>query len=370
MIDKKAIVYIGCAFLCFSCGVTRMNPERNLKFKLLDEYVISPKTYFNDEEIGGLSGIDYKNGKLLLVDDRSAKPIIYEVDFVTTGTRIDSLIFQSSVNLKQTDANAFQPKSMDLESVRYDPENSNHLWVSNEGNQNEGKDGGVYKLSKEGSYISALQLPPYFLAKNANSPRNNGVFEGMDFSINGAQIWITTELPLLKDGKPPRLWKSYAPVRMVSFDKATLQAKEAYVYDLERIVLWPFLPFMINGVTEILSYTDAHFFVLERSFSAGRGNKSNRVKLFLASTENATDVVSIKDISNRKKLQLIHKELVLDFKKIRKQLTSQRIDNLEGMCYGPKLTNGNRTLLFISDNNFNVFTDQITQLIWLEMIEK
>jgi hypothetical protein len=66
----------------------------------------------------------------------------------------------------------------------------------------------------------------------------------------------------------------------------------------------------------------------------------------------------------------MQKELVLNFKKIRKQLSSRRIDNIEGMCFGPKLANGNRSLLFISDNNFNTFTDQITQLIWLEMIEK
>lgn len=366
---KSIFIYFGIPLLFASCGVTRINDERNLTFKVLDEYVIPPQTFFNGEEIGGLSGVDYREGKLLLVDDRSTRPIIYEVDFETTGTRIDSLIFQSSINLKQTDVSAFQPKSMDLESVRYDPESSNYWWVSNEGNINAKKEGGVYQITKDGKFVTSLNLPTYFLASTPNAPRNNGVFEAMDFSFDGTKIWITTELPLVEDGKKPHLWKSYSPLRFVSFDKKLLQPEVAYIYNLDRIVLWPFLPFMINGVTEIVTCSKTSFFVLERAFSAGRGKKSNRVKLFIASIEGATEVVATKDISNRKNFQLMHKELVLDFKKIRKQLTSQRVDNIEGMCYGPTLYNGNKTLLFISDNNFNTFTNQITQLIWLELIE-
>jgi len=369
MLKPFLLLVLSLIFLT-SCGVTRINPDRNLSFKVLDEYVIPPQTYFNDEEIGGLSGIDYKDGNLLLVDDRSTRPIIYEVEFKTTGNKIDSLVFLSAINLKKTDPETFKPMSMDLESVRYDASDSAYIWVSNEGNINAGKDGGAYQISREGKFISSLKLPDFFLAKNPNPPRNNGVFEAMDFSVDGNTIWMTTELPLVKDGKKPQLWKTYSPLRIVGFDTKRLHPEVAYVYDLDRIVLWPFLPFMINGVTEILSYTDTQFLVLERAFSAGRGKKSNRVKLFLASTENATDVLATQDISQPKKLQLMQKELVLNFKKIRKQLSSRRIDNIEGMCFGPKLANGNRSLLFISDNNFNTFTDQITQLIWLEMIEK
>lgn len=366
---KKVILYLSITLVCYSCGVTRINPDLNLKFEVLDEYIIPPKTFVHGEEIGGLSGIDYRDGKLLLVDDRSTKPIIYEVDFVTEATTIDTLIFRTAINLNQTDPSVFKPISMDLESVRFDPNNSNYWWIANEGNMNVNKNGGVYQLSKEGKFISALELPSYFTATNDNSPRNNGVFEAMDFSIDAQKIVITTELPLVLDAKKPQLWKSYTPIRFVVFDRNSLEAEEAYLYDIDRIVLWPFLPFMINGVTEILSYTDDSFFVLERAFSAGRGKKSNRVKLFLASTTKATNVLHLEELPPKKEVQLMQKDLVLDFKKIRKKLTSKRIDNIEGLCYGPKLPNGNRTLLLISDNNFNTFSNQITQLIWLEIIE-
>lgn len=352
-----------------SCGVTRINSERNLQLKVLDEYIIPPQTYFDGEEIGGLSGIDYHEGKLLLLDDRSTRPIIYEVDLLTQGNRIDTLVFQKAINLKKTDSDVFGPKSMDLESVRFDPENIDLYWVANEGNINAKKDPGVYQVTSEGKFIQELQLPEYWKAASESAPRNNGVFEAMDFSFDKKKLVVTTELPLREDGPKPRLWKTFSPVRFIEFDLKNLQAERAYIYDLDRIVKWPLLPFMINGVTEILAYSEHQYFVIERAFSAGRGRKSNRIKLFLASTENASDVLQKEQLSKRKNYYLMTKELILDFKKIRKKLPSKHIDNIEGVCYGPELANGNKTLLFVSDNNFNSFIPQITQIIWLEIIE-
>ena len=61
------------------------------------------------------------------------------------------------------------------------------------------------------------------------------------------------------------------------------------------------------------------------------------------------------------------KRLVFDFKSVKDQLTDKIIDNIEGMCFGPKLENGKQSLLLISDNNFNSFGRQLTQLILMEI---
>ncbi|MDO8373054.1 MAG: esterase-like activity of phytase family protein, partial [Polaromonas sp.] len=45
----------------------------------------------------------------------------------------------------------------------------------------------------------------------------------------------------------------------------------------------------------------------------------------------------------------------------------QRLDNTEGMCWGPRLPNGNRSLHFISDDNFN--SRQITQWLAFEFFD-
>jgi hypothetical protein len=41
------------------------------------------------------------------------------------------------------------------------------------------------------------------------------------------------------------------------------------------------------------------------------------------------------------------------------------IDNIEGITFGPKLTNGKQSLLFVSDNNFS--EKQITQVLLFEV---
>jgi hypothetical protein len=42
-----------------------------------------------------------------------------------------------------------------------------------------------------------------------------------------------------------------------------------------------------------------------------------------------------------------------------------RVDNLEGMTFGPALPNGKRSLVLVSDNNFNPL--QLTQFLAFEV---
>jgi hypothetical protein len=42
-------------------------------------------------------------------------------------------------------------------------------------------------------------------------------------------------------------------------------------------------------------------------------------------------------------------------------------DNIEGLTFGPKLTNGHQSLLFVSDNNFS--DKQKTQFLLFELGE-
>ncbi|MFO7702600.1 MAG: esterase-like activity of phytase family protein [Psychroflexus maritimus] len=362
--NSKYFLLIAFLFLLSSCSVTKKSKNPSLKFNFLDEYVIPAETYFNDEEIGGLSGVDYVDGKLFLVDDRSSKPIIYEAGLQVNHQQIDSLVFIRSFNLKKTDR-GFQSKALDLESIRYKKGN---FWLSSEGYITGEKNPSIFQIDDQGKFLSEVELPSYYQVGGENQPRNNGVFEALSVDLQDSNlIWTATELPLKEDGKTPILWNRFTPVRFSQFNITTGQIEKEFAYSLDRVVKWPLLPFVINGVTEILAYQNNRFLVLERAFSAGRGEKSNRVKLFLVDFSEADSSLSLEVLN--KELQLAEKELVLDFKKIRRQLPSKIIDNIEGMCFGPKLTNGNRSLLLISDNNFNSFGDQITQLIWLEMIE-
>ena len=96
--------------------------------------------------------------------------------------------------------------------------------------------------------------------------------------------------------------------------------------------------------------------MVERSFSTG--NRENGVKVFLAEFRKSTDVGD-KPLS-KERFKGLEKKLLLDMTTL-----GIHIDNIEGVCFGPRLANGNLSLLFISDNNFN--KDQVTQLLLFQI---
>lgn len=361
----KKIIVAFTLIILVSCGVTKMPSVPKYKLNLLDEFCIPAKTFFDGEEIGGLSGMDFKNDTLFIIDDRSSKPILYTTRLKTSNRKIDTIVFLSSINLKKT-YSSFKNKALDLESLRITGNDS--FILSSEGNINREENPSVFIINSAGNLLTEFHLPDYFLAKNKNKPMHNGVFEAMTWDTKNEYIWVSTELPLQLDGKQPQPWKTYSPIRFTQFNPQTLEAEKQFIYQLDRIVRLPLLPFYINGVTETISINASEFFVVERAYSAGRGKRANSVKLFSANFENASNTLNKEQIKKDNNLIPAEKQLVLNFKKIRKQLPSKRIDNIEGLCFGPQLSNGNSTLLFVSDNNFNSFGEQITQFIWMELV--
>jgi hypothetical protein len=108
---------------------------------------------------------------------------------------------------------------------------------------------------------------------------------------------------------------------------------------------------------------------LERAFSAGHGSYGNTVRIFNINTKNATNTLDFKNL-RKQKFTKATKELVFDFKSVKKRLTEGIIDNIEGMTFGPDLPNGNKSLILISDNNFNSLGKQLNQVILMEVIFK
>jgi hypothetical protein len=178
-----------------------------------------------------------------------------------------------------------------------------------------------------------------------------------------------TELPLTEDSPKPKLYRTKSPVRFTLFNN-NLEAEKQFSYLLEPVQKIPLLPFYINGVTDFLEVSPEKFIVIERSYAAGRGKFSHNVLLFYADASNATNTLEIERLKRKIKKQVIpaNKELIFNFNDVRKLLKEKQIDNLEGICFGPKLKNGHQTLVLVSDNNFNSFTQQLNQIIWLEII--
>lgn len=363
---KKLPLLVCLLVLISSCGPGKKIHTENLELKFLDDYVIPKDLQIGGTTVGGISGIEYTNGTFYMVSDHPGNPRFYRSDIQIDQNKIDTVIISEVITLEKN-AVFFKDQNLDLESIRFDEKNQEFV-ISSEGSINSSKDPAIFKVSKEGKYLSHFELPEYFKASGEQKPRNNGVFEGLTETFDNAGYWVGMELPLQKDGSKPKLFPSRSPVRITKFNNSGEPVSQ-FVMQLEGITKIPWLYFAVNGLTEILEYAPNRFLILERAFSAGHGTNSNTVRIFDVDAREATNTLQTPNL-RKKNYTSATKRLVFDFKSIKKELSEEIIDNLEGMTFGPELANGNKTLILASDNNFNSLGKQINQIILMELTLK
>ena len=124
-----------------------------------------------------------------------------------------------------------------------------------------------------------------------------------------------------------------------------------------------------NGVVEVLMLDAHRMLVLERAYMAGLGDKErNAMRLYAIDTRQGSDTLNLTALKPGNHTPA-PKTLIADFASFP---ALSRLDNTEGMCWGPSLPGldgkpGKRTLLFVSDDNFN--PRQITQFLAFEFLE-
>jgi hypothetical protein len=96
---------------------------------------------------------------------------------------------------------------------------------------------------------------------------------------------------------------------------------------------------------------------VERSYSVGK--QACTIKVYLCDFSKATDVKNLASLQNQSYTPA-SKKLILNMDDL-----GIFIDNVEGVTFGPKLTNGKQSLLFVSDNNFS--DKQKTQVLLFEI---
>lgn len=347
-----ALIYLN------SCASLKSYERSKIELELLDEYIIAKDAKFNTEPIGGLSGIDYRDGYFYWVVDVPSNPRIYKTTIEFDAEKIKQINFIETVKITTDNTDLW----FDLESVLVHPNQPGFL-VSSEGSIKNKKQSGIYQIDEQGKIQKTYSLPDYVDVNKGNQAHHNGVWESLCFTPDQSQFFTALELPASPWGKP-KLYDSPALVSVLRYDLAAENYQKKYFYPLERIRTWPLKPFAINGLTAMLAFDESRYIMLERAYSAGRGNKANRAILFEYEFADLNSDQNLKQLNREAKT---HKKLILDLKKIRKSLASKRLDNLEGMCFGPTLPNGNPTLLLIADNNFNSFDEQINQVLWFEI---
>ena len=373
---KSMLVLVVSSLILFQVHARAAEALPTLTF--LDEYIIDKTFTYKNTSVGGLSSIDYHQGMLYMISDHGnndassvlGKPRFYTAKLKLKNDRFESIEFDRVINLLPGSMSAL---GIDPESLRVLPNHDKVIWAS-EGDIKKGISPAIYeaKLNNKNTNSNALEsrflLPDMFQVKADSGPYHNAAFEGLSISLDNKGIWVAMEGPLKQDGHEPTTQHG-ALVRLSYFDLASGQLQKQFAYNVEAISPEPLASenaFRTTGVVEVMQYDQNRFMIIERAFTSGLADGGNRVKLFMLDVTHASDVKYLSTLKNQP-IALAKKQLLLDMADIRELLPSKHIDNIEGITFGPVLASGKRSLVLVSDNNFNAYGEQITQLLLFEL---
>lgn len=338
--------------------------EQVVKLSFVDEYVLKDSIQFKGTTIGGLSGIDYKNGEYFMVIDDDDLPRIVSANIKINRDTISNIEFTDVIQFKDS-VGFLKGKALDLESIFVDE--NNHFNIVSEGAIKNGKNPSIFTLTKDGGFIGSYELPEYFNANSYAHPRHNAIFEASCRGADENGFWVGMEGVLGVDGEAASQVKEMPPVRITHFSSVTKEATMQFAYPIDYIARPSKGRFNVNGVTAMLEYEKNKFFIVERSFQSGYGNRGNIVKVYkIELNKKVTNIFNIKSLKEHSYVP-VEKELLFDFDTVREELTNGIIDNVEGITLGPILSNGNPSLILITDDNFQKHGKQLNQFILLEI---
>ncbi len=284
--------------------------------------------------LGGLSAVEVKGDMIYaLSDDRGSKGPVRIYKFLRPKTFSDSISPIGIIVLKDKDGKPFTKGRVDPEGLVIFEES---IVVTSEGTKF-GKPW-IREFDFEGNFIREFSYPSYYLpSKQKKGIRPNMGWEAVDY-INNTLI-LFTEGNLYQD-KPDLSTLNGSPSRVLFIDyKSGIPVKE-HIYLTEPISIQHFGKNFVSvrGVTSAIALTETHFLVLEREFTTRYGFKNS---IFLAYTNNATDVLGLESIESEK-VTPMKKKLLVDLN----SLPIPR-DNYEGMFISDKY------LYLITDDNFS-----------------
>ena len=381
LVAAIAVALFAAAFVGGCGSLPTGGPRAGFELVYVGQQVLPHGFRFADTTVGGLSGIDHdpNTGRYWAIsDDRSesAPARFYELAIdVTRFSKAsnpghDAIRFVSAQTLKRLDSTPFpdhraQPAlSADAESIRVHGPSGRLIWAS-EGERmtRQGQapviaQPHVWEMERDGRMLRPFVIPDKFRASAANrGVRRNLAFEALAFTPDYRTLYTVTENALLQDG-PATSPATASPSRLLVLDYASGQPRAEHVIDVSPIPGQPTTADGIadNGIPELLAIDDHRLLVLERAYVQGIGNF---VKLFVADVAGATDVSKLDALAGQRYVA-VSKRLLLDLSTL-----GIRVDNIEAMTWGPRLPNGNRTLIMVADDNFN--PRQIQQFLLFEI---
>ncbi len=365
---RRLLAGVAAAALA-ACAPVRA-PTQPARLRLIGEATLAHRRAFRGTTVGGLSGLDFDPASGLwyaLCDDRSdlAPARFYTLRMALDGQRLGAPELMDVVTLRQGNGLPYPSRHQggdvaDPEALRLLPRAGTLLWAS-EGDARLGLDPFVREVTLDGRHLRELSLPDHLHMRVGTGPRDNLTLEGLALTPEGATAWAAMEAALQQDGPVPGVGQPGGPCRFTQVDVASGRALQQRAYLPDAIPRAPLVPgtFADNGVSEVLMIDAHRMLVLERAYMAGVGNS---LRLYEVDTRDGSNTLDAARLVAGE-FRPMAKRLVADFA----QLGLSRLDNTEAMAWGPALPNGNRTLVCLSDDNFN--PAQVTQFVAFEYLE-
>ncbi|MGZ3773649.1 MAG: esterase-like activity of phytase family protein [Pseudobdellovibrionaceae bacterium] len=351
-----------------------------LSLHYVGETSIKTGTKFNDTIIGGLSGMMWSAGSLWAVSDdkgHDGEPRFYEfevkIDINKNGLKAGSnnvtLTPKAVYFITGIPGNLEKKGGLDPEGLVHLP--NGDLLISSEGNNNSKPRAmpGILRTTSRGLWKANLPVPDKFLPEATGQQKkgiqDNGAFEGLTSYADGRFLYVGTEMPLVQDYGSISDGKGNW-VRFIKYDEKNAQqgykVVAEYAYPVDALSESPRGIEIMRGVSEILAVSENKLIVLERGarFSAKK-LITEALTLYLVDLSKGSDVSSLNSLKGAKFTGLTKTKL-LDFETdLAKECGDKCIENFEALSWGPKLADGRRSLLVMSDNNFS--KKQITRFL-------
>ena len=314
---------------------------------------------FKDTEVGGLSGITYNPDKEIyyaISDDRSNKAAArfytLKIDLDTEKILDETVTFIDVTTLLNDIGQPFPSLSIDAEGISFNRES---LFISSEGDRKRKIQPFIREFSLIGKQLQSLLIPDKFLIQPNSGIRNNLALENLTITPSKKYLFTATENALIQDGPEANI-SAGSPCRILQYNLIKGEPEKEFLYITEPITSTSnnLGNFQTNGLVELIALDDTHLLSLEGSFSIDTGNV---IKIFKVDLSNADNIQNLNPLNTQfTHISPVQKELLLDLSNL--ELIS---DNIEGMTFGSRLPDGRRSLILVSDNNFNPL--QSTQIL-------
>jgi 3-phytase len=348
MRSKLAAVVVVMALGCAAPAQAK-GPRVGLDF--LGQAIVPTGTTFQGTTVGGLSSITYDPARgvyYALSDDPSQfQPArFYTVGIDLSGGRLSDgdVSFRRVTTLLAPDGHPYALNTIDPEGLALTKDRE--LILTSEGFTNALVDPFVRRYSLDGTFLGSLPVPGGFLptADHSSGVRPNLAFESAGVPPNGRFVFTATENALFQDG-PAATPSNGSPSRILRYNLQNGRLDRQWFYETDAVAHAPVPPtaFSVNGLVELLPFNNAFMIGMERSFSVGVPGTGNTIKLYKIALPGSHG-------------GFVSKTLLLDLDSL-----GIPLDNVEGMTFGPRLPDGRRSIVLVSDNNFAA--SQFTQFL-------